>query len=226
MIIDMRTYTHKPSRYREFLRIYQESGYAITSRHLGFNVGLFTTSSDTVNRTVQWFAYEDHDHRDACRNGYLSSAVKQAFTNGDEGADGCIRTQESRVLIPTAFSPLRDRDPGNPVLRAEGCPRRMFEFNTYYCLPGQLAGALDAVEHGLYPAAQKHAEWIIAYLTGDAGPERIYELRAYSSLQRRMEANAAMRADGEYSAAWADLCRHLRDTDSVIWEPMPMSAIQ
>lgn len=226
MIIDMRTYTHKPSRYRQFLKIYQETGYAITSKFLGFNVGLFTTSSDTVNRTVQWFAYESHDHRDECRRNYLTSATKQAFTNGDEGADGCIRTQESRVMIPTSFSPLRDRDPNNPVLKAADCPKRIFEFNTYYCQPGHLTQALDVVEHKLYPEAQKHAHWIIAYLTGDAGPERIYELRAYVTLQERMEANARMRADADYSAAYGELCRHLRDTDSVIWETMPMSAIQ
>lgn len=226
MIIDMRTYTHKPSRYREFLRIYRETGYAITSKYLGFNVGLFTTSSDTVNRTVQWFAYEDHDHRDQCRRSYLDSAVKQAFTNGDEGADGCIRTQESRVMIPTSFSPLRDRNPNNPIFRAEDCPKRMFEFNTYYCRPGCLQQALDVVEHQLYPAAQKHAHWVLGYFTGDAGPERIYELRAYATLQERMEANAAMRADPAYSSAYAQLCEYLRDTDSVIWEAMPMSPIQ
>lgn len=226
MIIDMRTYTHKPSRYRQFLKIYQESGYAITSKYLGFNIGLFTTSSDTVNRTVQWFAYEDHDHRDQCRRDYLSSAVKQAFTNGNEGADGCIRTQESRVMIPTSFSPLQNRDPDNPILQAADCPRRIFEFNTYYCKPGQLKQALNVVEHKFYPAAEKYAHWIIAYLTGDAGPERICELRAYRSLQERMEANAAMHANPEYAAAYSALCDHLRDTDSVIWEAMPMSAIQ
>lgn len=226
MIIDMRTYTYKPSRYREFLKIYQEFGYPITSKHLGFNVGLFTTSSGTVNRSVQWFAYEDHDHRDRCRREFLASPAKQALTNGDLDADSCIRIQESRVLIPTDFSPLQDRNPNNPILRAADCPKRMFECNTYYCQPGHLDEALEVVRNGLYPEAQKHAHWILAYLTGDAGPERIYELRAYATLQERMEANAAMRADPAYRAAYAELCRHLRDTDSVIWEAMPMSAIQ
>ena len=123
MIIDMRTYTHKPSRYRQFLKIYQESGYAITSKYLGFNIGLFTTSSDTVNRTVQWFAYEDHNHRDECRRNYLTSATKQAFTNGDEGAYGCIRTQESRVMIPLLYFllTLLELPPGKRRM-VEVCP--------------------------------------------------------------------------------------------------------
>ena len=56
MIIDMRTYTYHPDTYRPFLKFYREQGYAITSKHLGYNLGLFTASSGVVNRTVQWFA--------------------------------------------------------------------------------------------------------------------------------------------------------------------------
>ena len=52
MIIDMRTYTYYPDTYRPFLKFYQEQGYAITSKHLGFNLGLFTASSGIVNRTT------------------------------------------------------------------------------------------------------------------------------------------------------------------------------
>ncbi|MFR8331848.1 MAG: hypothetical protein ACLU9S_05355 [Oscillospiraceae bacterium] len=54
--------------------------------HLGYNLGLFTASSGVVNRTVQWFAYDSHDHRDACRKGYLTSGTKIDFTN-DAGQD-------------------------------------------------------------------------------------------------------------------------------------------
>ena len=140
MIIDMRTYTYHPDTYRPFLKFYREQGYAITSKHLGYNLGLFTASSGVVNRTVQWFAYDSHDHRDACRKGYLTSGTKIDFTND---ADKMIRQQESRVLIPTEFSPLRTIDPNHPLLTDPACERRMFEFNTYECRPGQLSAALE-----------------------------------------------------------------------------------
>ena len=149
MIIDMRTYTYHPDTYRPFLKFYREQGYAITSKHLGYNLGLFTASSGVVNRTVQWFAYDSHDHRDACRKGYLTSGTKIDFTND---ADKMIRQQESRVLIPTEFSPLRTIDPNHPLLTDPACERRMFEFNTYECRPGQLSAALELVEKGAaYP---------------------------------------------------------------------------
>ncbi|MBS1384716.1 NIPSNAP family protein [Flavonifractor sp. DFI.6.63] len=222
MIIDMRTYTYHPDTYRPFLKFYREQGYAITSKHLGYNLGLFTASSGVVNRTVQWFAYDSHDHRDACRKGYLTSGTKIDFTND---ADKMIRQQESRVLIPTEFSPLRTIDPNHPLLTDPACERRMFEFNTYECRPGQLSAALELVEKQLFPRAQQFAEWTIAYLTGDSGPERIYELRAYRTLQSRMERNRAMRADPQYRQILEELGSRLRETDSVIWETQTMSPL-
>ena len=207
MIVDMRTYTYYPDTYRLFLKFYQEQGYAITSKHLGFNLGLFTASSGIVNRTIQWFAYQDHDHRDGCRKGYLTSGTKIDFTND---ADKMIRQQESRVLIPTDFSPLRTIDPNHPLLTDHSCQRRMFEFNTYECLPGHLPQVLDLAEHSLMPLSQQFAEWTIAYLISDSGPDRLYELRAHSTLQKRTARNQAMRKDERCLSVMAELGSHLR----------------
>lgn len=223
MIIDMRTYTYYPDTYRPFLKFYREQGYAITSKHLGFNLGLFTASSGIVNRTIQWFAYADHDHRDSCRKGYLTSDTKIDFTND---ADKMIRQQESRVLLPTDFSPLRTIDPNHPLLTAPNCERRMFEFNTYECLPGQLPQVLELAESSLLPMSQQYAEWTIAYLVSDSGPERLYELRAYSTLQKRTESNQAMLKDAQCQAIMKELGSHLRTTDSVIWESQVMSPLR
>lgn len=81
------------------------------------------------------------------------------------------------------------------------------------------------MEKQLFPRAQQFAEWTIAYLTGDSGPERIYELRAYRTLQSRMERNRAMRADPQYRQILEELGSRLRETDSVIWETQTMSPL-
>lgn len=222
MIIDMRTYTYHPDTYRPFLKYYEEEGYAITSGHLGYNLGLFTTSSGIVNKTVQWFAYENHDHRDACRKGYLSDSKKINFTNS---ADKMIRQQESRVIIPTGFSPLRTIDPNHPLLTDASCERRIFEFNTYQCWPGQIQNALEIVENELYPCVQKFAEWVIAYFASDSGPDCIYELRAYRTLQSRMERNQAMKEDRFCRRITEKLGTYLASADSTIWEPQVMSPL-
>lgn len=222
MIIDMRTYTYHPATYRPFLKYYRETGYAITSKFLGYNLGLFTASSGVVNRTIQWFAYEDHDHRDRCRQNYLSNPNKIDFTND---ADTMIRQQESRVIVPTAFSPLRAIDPLHPLLTDPACERRMFEFTTYECRPGMIQPALEIIERQLCPAAEKHAQWVIAYLTSDSGAPCIYELRAYSTLQERTERNRAMQSDPAYSGALRELSPLLGGCECVIWESMPMSPL-
>ncbi|MBQ9029846.1 MAG: NIPSNAP family protein [Parasporobacterium sp.] len=226
MIIDMRTYTHKPDHYRKFLKIYQESGYAITARFLGFNMGLFTRSNEEVNTTIQLFAYEDHDHRDECRRNYLSSMDKQAFTNGEEGADGCIRIQRSICIIPTDFSPIQDRNPDNPVFRDEAVGKRMIEWNTYFIKPGYREEALDIFRDSLYPLADKIVPYTLGYFTSDSGPECIFEMRAYRSLQERTETIKVLREDAAYSQAYKQLSCCLLDFDSNIWEAMPMSPIQ
>ena len=225
MIIDVRTYTHKPSKYREFLKIYAETGYPITAKFLGVNIGLFTASSETANQTIQFFAYEDHDDRDRCRNNYLTSAAKQAFTNGDEGADGCIRIQHSTVIVPTSFSPLKDRNLDNPILKAP-CGKRIIEHNTYTVKPGCMKKALDVIEKKLYPAAQKKVPWTLGYFTTDTAEPAIWELRAYETRQQRMLTNAALMEDAEYYAAYEELCQYLIGTNSKLMEAMPMSPIQ
>ena len=222
MIIDMRTYTYHPDTYRPFLKYYREKGYLITSRYLGYNLGLFTVSSGIVNRTVQWFAYEDHDHRDACRKSYLSDSKKIAFT---DKADKMIRQQESCVIVPTNFSPLQTVDPEHPILTDPSCERRIFEFNTYRCKPGQLGNALEIVEKELYPCAQRFSEWVIAYLTSDSGSDVIFELRAYRSLQSRMEINLSMKNDVSYREIAELLGNYLTDQNSEIWETQEMSPL-
>ena len=129
------------------------------------------------------------------------------------------------MLIPTDFSPLRTIDPNHPLLTDHSCQRRMFEFNTYECLPGHLPQVLDLAEHSLMPLSQQFAEWTIAYLISDSGPDRLYELRAHSTLQKRTACNQAMRKDERCLSVMAELGSHLRATDSVIWESQVMSPL-
>ena len=84
---------------------------------------------------------------------------------------------------------------------------------------------LELAEENLLPLSQQHAEWTIAYLVSDSGPDRLYELRAYSTLQKRMECNQSIRKDARCQAILAELGAHLRATDSVIWETQAMSPL-
>ena len=72
MLIDKRTYTYHPSQFGTFLKSYATLGFPLTTKHLGTTLGIFTSASGVANQTVQLFAYEDHDHRDACRAGLLN----------------------------------------------------------------------------------------------------------------------------------------------------------
>jgi hypothetical protein len=97
MIIDFRTYTYRPADFYRFLRIYQETGFALTSRWLGTTVGIFTAHSGRANRTLQLFAYRDFNHRDECRAGLRQDGEWQRFI---KEAATCIDEQENVILEP------------------------------------------------------------------------------------------------------------------------------
>jgi hypothetical protein len=172
---------------------------------------------------MQWFAYKDHDHRDTCRKKYLSDGTKIDFTNE---ADKMIRQQESRVLIPVDFSPIRTIDEKHPLLTDKNCEHRFFEYTTYECFPGMLGDALDCIEKDLYPVAEKYAQWVIAYFKADSGVPAAFEMRAYSSLQERMIRTEKASHNTDYIDALKKLGKFVNRIETVIWEPMPMSPLR
>lgn len=99
MIIDFRTYTYIPAGFQTFLRMYRETGFAITTRCLGTTLGIFTSHSGKANRTLQLFAYRDFAHRDECRTRLRQDKEWLAFI---KEAAPFIREQENAILEPLA----------------------------------------------------------------------------------------------------------------------------
>ncbi len=124
MIIEIRHYTYYPSEFRPFLKYYEEEGFAITSRHLGETVGIMTGISGIANRTFQFFAYKNYEHRLECRKGFLQDPVKQKFTSA---ADKAIIQQESILIEPTEFSPLFGKEQDKPLMVKEDGSLRYFD---------------------------------------------------------------------------------------------------
>lgn len=99
MIIDFRTYTYFPAGFPTFLRMYRETGFAITTRCLGTTLGIFTSHSGKANRTLQLFAYRDFAHRDECRARLRQDREWLSFI---KDAAPFIREQENTILEPVA----------------------------------------------------------------------------------------------------------------------------
>jgi hypothetical protein len=104
MIVEQRTYTLHVGKVPEYLRLYESEGMAIQTRILGRLVGYFTADIGPLNQIIHMWGYESLEDR----------ARRRAEMQADPGwkayiakIQPLIQTQETKILIPTSFSPIR-----------------------------------------------------------------------------------------------------------------------
>ena len=74
------------------------------SRHLGHLIGAFTVDIGDLSSIVQLWGYDDLNQRAERRARMQADPRWQSFL---ERLTPMIHTQRNRILVPTAFSPLR-----------------------------------------------------------------------------------------------------------------------
>jgi len=104
MIVEQRTYTLHVGKVPEYLRLYESEGMAIQTRILDRLVGYFTTDIGPLNQIIHMWGYDSLEDR----------ARRRAQMQADPGwkayvakIQPLIHTQETKILIPTSFSPIR-----------------------------------------------------------------------------------------------------------------------
>jgi len=100
MIVEERTYTTHPGKWREYLALYEAEGMAIQLRILGRMVGYYHADIGELNQIVHLWAYEDLNER----------AERRVRLMGDAGFKSYVirmlpllQSQSSRILMPAAF---------------------------------------------------------------------------------------------------------------------------
>lgn len=104
MIIEMRTYTLHCGSTPAYLSVYQSEGMAIQLRHLPRLLGSFTSDIGPLNQVVYLWGYEDLAERSRCRAALAQDELWRPYV---EKIRGLIQKQESTILAPTSFSPIR-----------------------------------------------------------------------------------------------------------------------
>src|ERR1700759_780318 len=100
MLVEQRTYTTHPGKWRDYLALYEEEGLPIQQRILGRLVGCYYSDIGALNRVVHLWAYTSLDDRHARRTtlaadpGWRSYVTKML---------PLLASQESQILIPAAF---------------------------------------------------------------------------------------------------------------------------
>lgn len=104
MIVEERIYRLQVKKVAEFLRIYEEHGFAVHSGILGNLIGYFTTDIGHLNQVVHLWGFKSHEDRARRRARLLKNKKWNVCV---EMLAPLIISQENRILIPTRFSPLK-----------------------------------------------------------------------------------------------------------------------
>lgn len=104
MIIDEHIYTFLPGKLDEFLKLYEQEGLALQTRILGNLIGYFYTDIGPMNQIVHLWGFDSYSERDRRRRELLSDPSWGQYL---PKVRSLMTQQETKILIPTSFSPIR-----------------------------------------------------------------------------------------------------------------------
>ncbi|QGZ56878.1 NIPSNAP family protein [Paraburkholderia acidiphila] len=100
MIVEQRTYTTHPGKWRDYLALYDAEGREIQHRILGRMVGYYHTEAGELNQIVHLWAYQDLNERAERRAALLADANFRSYVTK---MLPMLMKQESKLLIPASF---------------------------------------------------------------------------------------------------------------------------
>jgi hypothetical protein len=104
VIVEERTYHVHTGKLAEVVRLYAEEGTELQQRVLGNLIGAFTVDIGDLSSIVQLWGYDDFAERERRRAELQADPTWKDFL---ARLTPLIHTQKSRILVPTAFSPIR-----------------------------------------------------------------------------------------------------------------------
>jgi hypothetical protein len=104
LIVEQRDYHVYTGKLVELVRLYDEEGIAIQREILGGLIGVFTTDVGSLSTYTSLWAYDSFAEREQRRARLQADERWQEFL---ARIQPLIHTQHNRILVPTAFSPIR-----------------------------------------------------------------------------------------------------------------------
>lgn len=104
MIVDHRTYTLLPGKLKPFLEIYERTGYAIQTRHLGRPLGWYVSHDiGPLNQIVHLWGYGDLQDRATRRAAMAADPAWQEYLLT---AQPMFMAMENKILSSPPFLAL------------------------------------------------------------------------------------------------------------------------
>ena len=100
MLVELRTYTTHPGKWREYLALYEAEALEIQKRILGRMVGYYHSEIGELNQIVHLWAFENLEERDERRARLLDDPGFKAYV---VKMVPLLQSQHSRILRPARF---------------------------------------------------------------------------------------------------------------------------
>lgn len=104
MIVEQRDYHIHTGKLPELLHLYETEGIPIQQEILGGLVGAFTTDVGALSTYTTLWSYDTYAEREEKRTRLQADERWQAFLRK---VQPLMHTQQNRILVPVAFSPLK-----------------------------------------------------------------------------------------------------------------------
>ena len=104
IIVEQRDYHATTGKLAELVRLYETEGIPIQAEVLGGFVGAFTTDVGALSTYTSMWRSDSYAEREERRARLQVRDDWKAFLGKIQPL---IHTQQNRILVPTAFSPLR-----------------------------------------------------------------------------------------------------------------------
>jgi hypothetical protein len=104
VIVEQRDYHVYTGKLAELVRLYADEGIAIQQEILGRLIGVFTTDVGALSTYTSMWGYDSFAERERRRARLQADERWRAFL---DRIQPLIHTQQNRILVPTAFSPIR-----------------------------------------------------------------------------------------------------------------------
>jgi NIPSNAP len=104
VIVEQRDYHVFTGKLNELVRLYEDEGIAIQQEILGGLIGVFTTDIGALSTYTSMWGYDSFAEREQRRARLQADDRWRGFLGRIQPL---IHTQQNRILLPTAFSPIR-----------------------------------------------------------------------------------------------------------------------
>ena len=106
-MFELRTYTLRPQRLAEYLKLYEERALDALAPIRPHLVGFFASEAGPLNQVVSLWRYDSFEQRRRLREEAYRRVAQPPFADFPAQVTPLLQDMENKLLLPARFSPLQ-----------------------------------------------------------------------------------------------------------------------